>query len=418
MKNNNVRHLTDMPENYRMVVFDDDPTGIQTVHGCLLLTEWSAASLKRAFGDREPFFYILTNTRAMTPDEARRTMQDAAEAVVRANEDYGYHLICVSRSDSCLRGHFPLETDVIRETLRRHGRKVWEKVPFVPAFIESGRVTVNGIHYMRQEGTLVPVAETEFANDNVFAYTHSDLRGYITEKGADPDGYLTPDAASYADLYAFCHTMAEAARKGQPDIVVRASSSLPRALSGIADKPFITPQELMSGGGTGCFVVGSHVKKTTEQLNRLLAADGVGGIELPVEDILNRPQRLMSDTTDTIRRMAAQGVTPVIYTSRTELRTDDAAERQALGKRVSDFLVETVRQLPCHPKYLVAKGGITSHDILTHGLNVGMARVMGQVINSVPCIMAEKDGSPLPYIIFPGNVGTKDSLKEIYDILG
>ena len=395
MKNNNVRHLTDMPENYRIVVFDDDPTGIQTVHGCLLLTEWSAASLKRAFADREPFFYILTNTRAMTPDEARRTMQDAAEAVVRANEDYGYHLICVSRSDSCLRGHFPLETDVIRETLRRHGRMVWEKVPFVPAFIESGRVTVN-----------------------VFAYTHSDLRGYIMEKGADPDGYLTPDAASYADLYAFCHTMAEVASKGQPDIVVRASSSLPRALSGIADKPFVTPQELMSGGGTGCFVVGSHVKKTTEQLNRLLAADGVGGIELPVEDILNRPQRLMSNTTDTIRRMAAKGVTPVIYTSRTELRTDDAAERQALGKRVSDFLVETVRQLPCHPKYLVAKGGITSHDILTHGLNVGMARVMGQVINSVPCIMAEKDGSPLPYIIFPGNVGTKDSLKEIYDILG
>ena len=160
------------------------------------------------------------------------------------------------------------------------------------------------------------------------------------------------------------------------------------------------------------------MKKTTEQLNRLLAADGVGGIELPVEDILNDPQRLMSDTTDTIRRMAAQGVTPVIYTSRTELRTDDVAERLALGKRVSVFLVETVRQLPCHPKYLVAKGGITSHDILTHGLNVGMARVRGQVINSVPCIMAEKDGSPLPYIIFPGNVGTKDSLKEIYDILG
>ena len=99
------------------------------------------------------------------------------------------------------------------------------------------------------------------------------------------------------------------------------------------------------------------------------------------------------------------------------MRIDDAEKRQALGKRVSEFLVETVRQLPFHPKYLVAKGGITSHDILTHGLEVSMARVMGQVINSVPCIMAEKDGSPLPYIIFPGNVGTPASLKEIYDIL-
>ena len=417
MKNNNPRHLTGMPQNCRMVVFDDDPTGIQTVHGCLLLTDWSAAALRRAFSDTEPFFYILTNTRAMTAYEARQTMRSAVEAVAEANREFGYQLICVSRSDSCLRGHFPLETDVMRETLQQHGRKVWEKVPFVPAFIESGRLTVGGIHYMRQNGQLVPVAETEFANDNVFAYRHSRLTDYITEKGATPEDYLTPDASSYDDLYAICRTMAEAARDGQQDIVVRSSSSLPRALSGISDKPFITPEDLGTGTGTGCFVVGSHVKKTTEQLNQLLAAEGVGAIELPVEDILNDAQRLRQDTTDTIRRMAENGVTPVIYTSRTEMRIDDAEKRQALGKRVSEFLVETVRQLPFHPKYLVAKGGITSHDILTHGLEVSMARVMGQVINSVPCIMAEKDGSPLPYIIFPGNVGTPASLKEIYDIL-
>ena len=96
---------------------------------------------------------------------------------------------------------------------------------------------------------------------------------------------------------------------------------------------------------------------------------------------------------------------------------DDAEKRQHLGQTVSDFLVNIVRHLPFHPQYLVAKGGITSHDILTHGLEVKVARVMGQAINSVPCIMASRDSRPLPYIIFPGNVGNEQSLKEIYEKL-
>ena len=65
------------------------------------------------------------------------------------------------------------------------------------------------------------------------------------------------------------------------------------------------------------------------------------------------------------------------------------------------------------PNYVVAKGGITSHDILTKGLSVKTARVMGQVINSVPCVMTEC----FPYIIFPGNVGGPRSLEEIYQVL-
>ncbi|GEM_PF-6611240 len=43
----------------RVVVLDDDPTGIQTVHGCLLLTKWDKGLLERAMRDRENFFYIL-----------------------------------------------------------------------------------------------------------------------------------------------------------------------------------------------------------------------------------------------------------------------------------------------------------------------------------------------------------------------
>ena len=121
----------------------------------------------------------------------------------------------------------------------------------------------------------------------------------------------------------------------------------------------------------------------------------------------------MSKTLKSIETLSANGITPVVYTARKEVRIEDADQRLRLGQTVSDFLVDIVRQLPVCPNYLVAKGGITSHDILTKGLAVKTARVMGQVINSVPCVMTER----FPYIIFPGNVGSPRSLEEIYKVL-
>ena len=108
-------------EMTRMVVLDDDPTGIQTVHGCRLLTSWDMNAVRDALLDKVPFFYMLTNTRAMTRQEASQVIEDAMETVIDANKEYGFRMIFVSRSDSCLRGHFPLETDVMQHVLRRHG---------------------------------------------------------------------------------------------------------------------------------------------------------------------------------------------------------------------------------------------------------------------------------------------------------
>ncbi|MDE7085862.1 MAG: hypothetical protein K2O48_04155, partial [Prevotella sp.] len=150
-----------MTTDYKLVVLDDDPTGIQTVHGCLLITEWDEKHVREGFEDKEPFFYILTNTRAMTRDEAAEVTRSAMEAVVKVNRDYGYRLIIISRSDSCLRGHFPLETDIMRQCLTSHGYSVPRKTPFCPAFIEAGRVTIGGTHYMKDGERLIPVSDTE-----------------------------------------------------------------------------------------------------------------------------------------------------------------------------------------------------------------------------------------------------------------
>ena len=410
-------------EKWKMVVLDDDPTGIQTVHGCLLITRWDEESVRLGFEDAEPFFYILTNTRAMTREDAEQVTREAMEMVVKVNQDYGYRLIIVSRSDSCLRGHFPLETDVMRQCLVEHGYSVYPKTPFCPAFIEAGRVTIDGIHYMKDGKQLIPVSQTEFARDNVFAYHTSILTEYIKEKGANPDDYEIVDAESYDELYRFARHLTSDIIHQTSDIrpqtsaiVIRSSSSLPKALSGISDQPLLDKSILSpltvnrSPLAPGCFVVGSHIKKTTQQLEHLLQAEGTCAIEVDVQRILDDSALLMSETLDTIRQVVEMGLTPVIYTSRQEIRLDDANQRQHLGQQVSDFLVDIVYRLPFTPSYLVGKGGITSHDILTKGLGIRSARVLGQVIPSVPCVMAPH----FPYIIFPGNVGNEDSLREVY----
>ena len=397
-------------EKIRMVVLDDDPTGIQTVHGCRLLTVWDVESLCEALDDKARFFYVLTNTRAMTRQDASRVVNEVMENVLLANRDRGYHLIFISRSDSCLRGHFPLETDVMAEVLTRHGIAVWRPIPFVPAFIEAGRVTINGTHYMRDGERLIPLSETEFAHDNVFGYHSSVLSEYITEKGAHPTDYEIVDAESYDQLYAFAHQLLTRLSTFSGAMVIRSSSSLPRALSGISDHPLLHLNDLRSNSNPGVFVVGSHVQKTTQQLNRLLAEKGTAGIEINVEELLDCPDGIIASTLSQVKEFAERGMTPVIYTSRRELRLNDADQRQALGQQVSDALVEIVRQLPFTPSYLVAKGGITSNDILTKGLKVKSATVLGQIIPNVPCVMTRQ----FPYIIFPGNVGDMDSLVDIY----
>ena len=408
-----------MKDNIRLVVLDDDPTGIQTVHGCLLITQWDEGSVREAFADQIPFFYILTNTRAMTRQDAARVTREAMEMVIKVNADYGYRLVVVSRSDSCLRGHFPLETDIIRQSLESHGYTVAPKTPFCPAFIEAGRITIDGTHYMRDADRLIPVSETEFARDNVFAYHTSVLADYIREKGANPDDYIIVNAQGYDELRAFAATLfttvgapAASTAPSYSAVVIRSSSSLPKAIAGIPSQPLLDKSILspLCAHHPPLYIVGSHVKKTTGQLEQLLQAEGTCAVEVDVRRILDDADTLMLETLNTIGQIAEQGLAPIVYTSRQEIRLDNADQRQRLGQQVSEFLVDLARRCPFTPSYLVGKGGITSHDLLTKGLGIRTARVLGQIIPSVPCVMAHD----FPYIIFPGNVGNEQSLKEVY----
>ena len=105
----------------------------------------------------------------------------------------------------------------------------------------------------------------------------------------------------------------------------------------------------------------------------------------------------------------------VVFTSRQLFTGADAASSLAIGQRVSEGLVAIARSLTTQPRYILAKGGITSSDIATQGLTVRRALVIGQILPGIPVwqLGPESRFPGLVYIVFPGNVGGPEALAEI-----
>ena len=437
-----------MQPRTRVVVLDDDPTGIQTVHGCLLLTQWNRSTVAVAFEDDCPFFYVLTNTRAYTTEEAREITRSLMETILEVNRKHQDTLIFISRSDSTLRSHFPVEVDEITRLLSHREGAGPDATFLVPAFFEGSRVTLDDTHYIREGDRLIPTAETEFARDSVFGYSTSHLPSYIEEKtggrvlaatvrsvtldmlrGSEPfhltdwlrslidNTWVIVNAERYEDLHRFTEALRLLVKAGQR-YVFQSAASLVKSLTETPDQPLLGA-EIATGAQPGFFVVGSHVHLTTAQLQELLARPGVEGIEVDVRQILNAREATMETVLRQVFRQSSQGSTPVLYTSRQEMRFSSVQERMEAGQRISDFLSSVVRNLPYSPSYLVAKGGITAHHVLSHGLELVTARVLGQIMPGVPVVKSPPDHRfrEMPYVIFPGNVGGPDALRQVYEKL-
>ena len=425
----------------KLVVLDDDPTGSQTVHSCLLLTRWDIDTLKEALLDAAPLFFVLTNTRGMNAERAagitREVCQNLKQAlVVLAQTGRVIEPIMISRSDSTLRGHYPVETDVIAEELGPFDAHF-----LIPAFIEGGRITREGVHYLLVDGVPVPVNETEFARDSVFGFKHAYLPDYIEEKTrgrihADQVEHFSlkdvrsgclqrllalsnnvacaVDAESFADLRAFANDLNEAARQGKR-FLCRSAAGIVSALAALPPQPVAATDmhQYVRQGKPGAVVVGSHVSKTTRQLQQLLKQPGVAPVEIDVSRLQQEASSLFQEVLQKIRAVYAQGLSPVIFTSRTELRFADEHTRLAFGEQVSAFLMDVVQQLPTDIGFLISKGGITSNDVLSQGLALRTARVLGQILpgcSVVRCPDNHPQFPDLPVVIFPGNVGDDDAL--------
>lgn len=429
----------------KIIVLDDDPTGSQTVHGCLLLTRWDKDTLRKAIIDDSPLFFVLTNTRGMAAKPAADITREVCRNLKLAladlkNSGRDINPIMVSRSDSTLRGHYPVETDVIAEELGPFDAHF-----LVPAFFEGGRITRDSVHYLMVNGKETPVHETEFARDSVFGYRHSYLPDYVEEKTAgrikadqverfllsDVRGNSLPrlmklhgnvccvvDAETQEDLNHFAELLRAAAEQGKR-FLFRSAASLLTALARLPAQP-VAAQDMakyVRGGKPGAVIVGSHVKKTTLQLEQLLKESGVVPVEVHVELLPERRDTLLAEIIRQCEQIHASGKTPVVFTSRLEKTFSDQASRLAFGDMVSAFLMDVVRNLPRSLGFLISKGGITSNDVLSSGLALRTSRVVGQILPgcSVVCCPSDHPRYPdLPVVIFPGNVGDDHALATAY----
>lgn len=437
-----------MTSNPKIIVLDDDPTGSQTVHSCLLLMKWDVETLRLGLADESPIFFVLTNTRAMSPEHALATVQAVCHNLKQAiAAEQVQDFLIVSRSDSTLRGHYPVETDAIADALGPFDAHF-----LTPAFFEGGRFTRNSIHYLVVNGVPTPVHETEFAKDSVFGYSHSDLPNYVEEKtqgriqASKVERFLLADirsgvldrlmqlhdnqcvavdAETQADMDRFAQDVLLASGQGKR-FLFRSAASLLTALAALPPQP-VAPEAMASYtryGKPGAVIVGSHVKKTTEQLEELLAAAGTVPIEVDVVHLLEESEgqraNLLHYTLDQINQVHQAGKTPVIFTSRQELTFEDAQTRLNFGVAVSGLLMDIVRGLPTEIGFLISKGGITSNDVLSTGLALTAARLLGQILPGVSVVRTPEDHPQfpnLPVVLFPGNVGDRQALAAVYQRL-
>jgi uncharacterized protein YgbK (DUF1537 family) len=434
--------MTDRP---KIIVLDDDPTGSQTVHSCLLLTQWDVETLKLGLMDAVPIFFILTNTRALTPTQAAAVTREVCQNLkIALGETEITDFLVVSRSDSTLRGHYPIETDVIAAELGGFDAHF-----LMPAFFEGGRITRDSIHYLLVNGVETPVHTTEFAQDSVFGYSHSYLPDYVAEKthGQIPadrvirfllaevrTGSLdrlmqlqrnrccVVDGERQSDFDKFAVDIIDAASWGKK-FLFRSGASILTSLANLGTQP--TPATEMykyvRNGKPGAIIVGSHVKKTTEQLTQLLKTEGIVGVEIDVSQLIGEdPQiraQLLATTIDRINTIHQAGNTPAIYTSRQELTFDSSQIRLKFGEAVSALLMDIIRSLPNDLGFLISKGGITSNDTLSRGLALPTARLLGQILPGCSAIVTPPDHPQfpnLPVVLFPGNVGDEYALATAY----
>ncbi|MEO1182508.1 MAG: nucleotide-binding domain containing protein [Cyanobacteria bacterium J06636_28] len=347
------------------------------------------------------------------------------------------------RSDSTLRGHYPLETDVIADELGPFDAHF-----MVPAFFEAGRITLESTHYIEADGVRTPVHQTEFAKDSVFGYSHSYLPAYVAEKtnnkivgdqvkrftldilqngtieqlmALKDNVCVVVDAQQQQDLDRFSQELLTAADQGKK-FLFRSAASLLTSLAALPAQP-IAPTQMARytrNQKPGVVLVGSHVKKTTRQLEYLLQQPGVTGLEVEVSRLkenLDQASAMVAEILSQVNTIYGQGNTAVIYTSRQELVFSDTATRLAFGEAVSNLLMDIVRGLPASIGFLISKGGITSNDTLSNGLALTSARLLGQVIPGVSVVTtgAEHPQFPnLPVVLFPGNVGGDDAVAAAY----
>ena len=446
----------------KIVVFDDDPTGSQSVYGCPLLLNWDEDSLLEGLGHKSSLLFILANTRAMSEEGAELITKEICRIFKKVCKKIALDfddILFVSRGDSTLRGHGVLEPKIIDEELGP-----FDATFHIPAFFDGGRTTINSLHLL--EGC--PVHLTNFASDKIFGYSTSFLPDWLEQKSK---GKISSDQVirvlkvqlelamssdkGMEDLINFLKDLSENVSvvvdadqpcqleifgkaiiqlMGKKRFLFRSAASMISAFANLP-KNISTPSILSSLRlrdhqsfelKKGLIMVGSHVKLADEQLEILLKENNCVGVELPVGKILQacdeaNPIISLKDIEliwrDRLKKILELNKTPVLYTSRREINFSSVSKRISFGLQLSELMARMVGQLMPHLGYVISKGGITTQLFLTKGLSLSMVDLKGQILPGLSLVCPYDNFNNIPIITFPGNLGDKYTLLNAWNLM-
>ena len=441
----------------RIAVLDDDPTGSQTVHDVAVVTVVAADDIAAGLDGPGATCFILTNTRSMGEADAVALTTRVGRTLFELSKRLDVPVDVVSRSDSTLRGHVIAEVTALDAARREVLGRGFDGVLLIPAYLEAGRFTVGDVHWARVGGESIPVGETEFARDATFGFSASNLREFVAEtsggavrpdqvhsltlediRGGGPErvaeilagvsdgGFVIVNAVDYADLDVVVLGLLDAEAAGKA-FLFRTGPSFPQPLAGLDQRPPLQPADIWPGprpAGHGLVVVGSHVGLTTRQVEVARERGDFAEVELQVSavaDPARRDEYLAEITAQVVDGLQRSDV--LLFTSRTLLRDTDPAASLEIARQVSTAVVEVVRgAVAAEPAWVIAKGGITSHDVAVHGLGIRRATVLGQLLPGLVSVLRPVDAPPqivgTPYVVFAGNVGDEHTLADVIDLLG
>jgi len=422
-----------------LIVIDDDPTGTQAVAGVPVLLEWDPGLVAETAAAGPPAIHLMTNARAYPPDEARELTRSAVAAAVEALS----RPRVVLRGDSTLRGHLLEEYLALCEAAHGGARPPLLLVPALPS---AGRVTVDGVHLLERDGVRVPLHATEYARDPSFAYRDARLLRWAEERSGGllraVDGLevplerlrsegaaavaeallevaarsrpaaCAPDAETLADLATIAEGLRQAEGAGA-SVVVRCAPTFAGVLGDcLAAGRAPVPEER----GALLVVCGSWVPASTRQLARLVDAYPGSLVEADVLTLASTraEEEIERAAGEVSERLAREGLA-VLATAR---ERPCGTETLAAGHRIAVNLARVLRHLDPAPAIVVAKGGITSAVTAREGLGARRGEVVGPLLEGIALWRLAADGGrALPYVVFPGNVGGDETLRELVELL-
>jgi len=440
----------------RIAVLDDDPTGSQTVHDVAVVTVADPDAIAAALDGPGATCFVLTNTRSMGESDAVAVNTRVGRALFELSRRLDAPVEVVSRSDSTLRGHVIAEVTALDAVRREVLGRGYDGVLLVPAYLEAGRCTAGDVHWARSGGELQPVGQTEFARDATFGFAASDLREFVVEKSrgtirrdqvrsitlddirhggparvasllaeATDGTFVVVNAVDYADLDVVVLGVLDAQTTGK-EFLYRTGPSFPQPLAGLQPRPPLRAPDIWPGGrpgGHGLVVVGSHVGLTSRQVAVARDRGDLTEVELEVPVVADPARRdgHVAEVTGRVAGALARSDV-LLFTSRALVRHTDPEASLALARTVSAAVVDVVRgAVAAGPAWVVAKGGITSHDVALRGLGIRRATVLGQLLPGLVSVFRPVQALPqvvgTPYVVFAGNVGDETTLAYVIDLL-